>query len=76
MAFKREITVTTSMNLSHLDMIALAETKLDRLCGTKTLEDVWVIVGRYDAPDEKKHMGMLLLLSQNSKFFDKFSITY
>ena len=47
-------------NLSHLDFIVLAETKLGNNCGDEELEDSlsnWKILGRYDSQDGRKHMG-------------------
>ena len=57
------------MNLKSLDMIVLAETKLEFKTSDITVTnalDNWKIIGRYDSQDEKKHMGMLLLFSKKS----------
>ena len=66
-------------NLNHLDLIVLAETKLNAECKTETLENClvnWKILGRYDAEDQRKHMGLLVLASRKSQFNGKLSITY
>ena len=57
-------------NLSNLDILVLAETKLLANCSKQTLEsslDNWNIIGRYDSKDQRKHMGLLLLSSKRSK---------
>ena len=49
-------------NLKHLDILVLAETKLDDKDGNMTLKEMlsnWNIIGRYDAEDGLKHMGKL-----------------
>ena len=65
-------------NLGNLDLIVLAETKLNKECKIHEIEEAlnnWTILGRYDAPDEKKHMGLILLLSKQSSFHGKISIS-
>ena len=60
-------------NLSNLDLLVLAETKLGKNCGNGDLKkslDNWNIIGRYDSLDEKKHMGLLLLSSKKSNILD------
>ena len=56
-------------NLKNLDILVLSETKLDNSDQSteaiRHLQD-WLIVGRYDSGDGKKHMGLLLLLNMNS----------
>ena len=62
-------------NLNYLDLIVLSETKLGKQIETKILENSlsnWLILGRYDAQDEKKHMG----LNKNSSFNGKMIITH
>ena len=47
-------------NLSHLDFIVLAETKLGKDFGDVEVENslnYWKILGRYDSQDGRKHMG-------------------
>ena len=57
-------------NLSNLDILVLAETKLDVNCSAQKIEnylDNWNILARYDSKDERKHMGLLLLSGKKSK---------
>ena len=57
-------------NLNNLDILVLAETKLDVNCSEQQIEsylDNWNILARYDSKDERKHMGLLLLSSKKSK---------
>ena len=66
-------------NLNDLDIIVLAETKLNSECkdhNIATSLNNWILIARYDSDDQKKHMGMLLLKSRKSKFNGKLSITY
>ena len=66
-------------NLRNLDVIVIAETKLGQGFGDTNLETLlnnWKIIARYDAGDQKKHMGLLLLTSKQSKFNCTLSITY
>ena len=63
--------------MSYLDFIVLAETKLTPELKTETLESIltnWKILGRFDSPDQRKHM--LLLASRRSNFSDELTITY
>ena len=61
-------------NLQHLDILVLAETKLDQTSKideiTKLLNN-WNILGRYDSEDGSKHMGLMLLTSKQSSVFDQ-----
>ena len=67
-------------NLKNLDMLVLAETKLDHHCSSWTLSETlndWNIFDRYDADDGSKHMGLMLLTSKKSKIVDEFkSVTH
>ena len=66
-------------NLRNLDVIVLAETKLGQGLDDANLETLlnnWKIIARYDSEDQKKHMGLLLLTSRQSKFNCTLSITY
>ena len=67
-------------NLKHLDILVLAETKLDKSYSTETLSDVlsdWKILRRYDAEDGSKHMGLMLLSSKHSNTFKSIKgVTY
>ena len=59
-------------NLKYLDILVLAETKLDKSWKTDKLEDNlsdWKILRRYDADDGSKHMGLMLLSSKHSKAY-------
>ena len=61
-------------NLSNLDILVLAETKLGKNCENESLKknlDNWNILGRYDSDDEKKHMGLLLVSSKKSNILDQ-----
>ena len=54
-------------NLLNLHILVLAETKLDRSFDTANvlrLLSNWDVIGRYDADDKSKHMGLLLLASK------------
>ena len=53
----------SDMNLNDLDLIVLAETKLQFHDKIDEHLSNWITVGRYDAVDNKAHMGMLLLKS-------------
>ena len=51
-------------NLLDLHILALSETHLTRNDSDETIADVlskWKILHRFDAPDDGKHMGLLLL---------------
>ena len=59
-------------NLKYLDILVLAETKLDKSWTTDKLEDIlsdWKILRRYDADDGSKHMGLMLLSSKHSNAY-------
>ena len=56
-------------NLKQLDILVLSETKLDKgEVSQNAIKDLnnWIVLGRYDAEDGKKHMGLLVLSNQNS----------
>ena len=56
-------------NLGHLDILMLAETKLDSTVQSTAIEKIlfkWDIIGRYDADDKSKHMGLLLICPKRS----------
>ena len=56
-------------NLINLDILVLAETKLDAKCENIKISECmnnWNVIGRYDAEDGRKHMGLLLISSKNS----------
>ena len=62
-------------NLGNLDLLVLAETKLDQQCSTQRIQDKlknWNIFNRYDSDDGSKHMGLLLLTSKKSSILDQF----
>ena len=62
-------------NLKNLDLLVLAETKLDQTCETATLKrklSKWNIFNRYDSDDGIKHMGLMLLTRNNSSIIDQF----
>ena len=66
-------------NLSSLDFVVLAETKLNKEYDANAIEaslSNWNIVARYDSQDSRKHMGLMLLSSRNSKFNGQVSITH
>ena len=55
-------------NLKELDMLVLAETKIQSKMSNEQLKkelNEWNIAGRYDAPDGSNHMGLLLLLRKD-----------
>ena len=61
-------------NLQHLDILVLAETKMDQNSKTDRITNIftnWNVLGRYDAEDGSKHMGLLLLISKQSLLFDQ-----
>ena len=66
----------SDMNLVDLDLIVLAETKLQSKDKVDEHMSSWIIVGRYDAPDNKAHMGMLLLKSKKSSLEGQLSVAY
>ena len=67
-------------NLLNLDILALAETKLNQRFGTAMIKQKlssWKLIGRYDCEDGTKHMGLMLLSNNNSNGVDKMqSISY
>ena len=65
-------------NLQNLDLIVLAETKLDnsKQAGIEQALSNWEIVGRYDVSDSRKHMGLMLLKSKQSRFSGNVTLTY
>ena len=66
-------------NLSDLDIIVLAETKLGQQFSNESLQTKlsnWRLIARYDSQDQKKHMGLLLLISKKSNISGSLSITY
>ena len=61
-------------NLHHLDLLTLAETKLEKKTPSSDLEKVltnWNIVWRYDADGNSKHMGLIFLASNNSAILNQ-----
>jgi len=57
-------------NLNDLDILAISETHLTSNVSLEELELVlsnWDIKARYDSPDDKKHMGLLLISPKKSK---------
>ena len=55
-------------NLLNLDILTLAETKLDHNTKSEKINNIlknWRILGRFDSEDGIKHMGMMIL-SRNS----------
>jgi len=59
-------------NLQDLDLIVIAETKLKE---TEKINN-WKILGRYDANDDKKHCGFLMLKSNKSNLNSKLIISH
>ena len=60
-------------NLKHLDILVIAETKLDKSYGNQDLSETlnnWNIVARYDSEDGVKHMGLMLISSKKSFTFE------
>ena len=58
-------------NLGNLDIMVLAETKLNKEHIDNKINSAlsnWSLRGRYDANDQRKHMGLILLISAKSKF--------
>ena len=63
-------------NLRNLDILVLSETKLDGSdVFNKTVDALknWIILGRYDSEDGKKHMGLMVLSNFNSSISNKIS---
>ena len=51
-------------NLINLDILVLGETKLESNIESSLIQtklDKWDIIGRFDAEDKLKHMGLILL---------------
>ena len=67
-------------NLRNLDMLVVAETKLDEHCLSQKLSDTldnWNIFNRYDSDDGLKHMGLILLTGKQSSIQGQFkSVTH
>ena len=67
-------------NLKHLDILVLAETKLNSNDHSDQISKIltnWNIIARYDAEDALKHMGLMLLKSEKSSIHNKMhSITH
>ena len=67
-------------NLKNLDILVLAETKLDKNCEDQTISETlnnWNIFNRYDSEDGSKHMGLILLTSKKSEILKEFkSVTH
>ena len=62
--------INNNFNLLHLDVLQIADTRLSRCQDDSQLENSlsnWSVVLREDSEDNKKHMGMLLLVSKMSK---------
>merc|ERR1712082_40126 len=62
-------------NLRGLNFLALGETHLTSKISSEQIENVlpnWTIKSRFDSPDEKPHMGLLILAPKNSKVKFKF----
>ena len=60
--------LNSDRNIINLDILALAETKLTSEVKDEDIESVmtnWQMVKRYDAPDSKEHMGLLLLIPKS-----------
>ena len=67
-------------NLKNLDILVLAETKLDEHCQNQKLSSTlseWNIFNRYDSEDGIKHMGLMILTNKNCTVLDQFkTVTY
>ena len=72
--------INADHNLRNLDILVLAETKLDSHCSKQQLIDTlsnWNIFNRYDSDDGIKHMGLMILTSMKSTVLDQFkSVTH
>ena len=56
-------------NLLNLEFLVLAETKLHHTINNEVIMNKltnWKLINRFDATDNRKHMGMLLLASKNT----------
>ena len=66
--------------LKNLDILVVAETKLDNQIEDSVLSESlnnWTVYSRYDSGDGMKHMGLILLTSRSSEICNIFeSITY
>ena len=65
---KSDIFLNHDQNLLHLDLLAVADTRLDKENNMEYLQESlsnWSILQRFDADDNMKHMGLLLLQSNN-----------
>ena len=63
-------------NLINLDLLCLAETKLDQSVSSSAVEKKlsnWNVICRYDSNDGTKHMGLILLSSQKSRILNQLS---
>lgn len=61
-------------NLLNLQFLVLAETKLDTSYKKEDIEKIlsnWDVIKRYDADDNKKHMGLMLFAQKGSNFLNK-----
>ena len=61
--------LNADLNLRNLDILVLAETKLDQSYKNNQIIKVlsnWEILGRHDSNDESRHMGLMLLSSKQS----------
>ena len=61
-------------NLLNIDVLVLGETKLEKKIEISLIKqklDKWHVIGRKDASDNKKHMGLLLLSPKTSTARDK-----
>ena len=55
-------------NLKNLDILVLAETKLDQNSQTDQIINIltnWNLIGRYDSEDGLKHIGMMITSKQS-----------
>ena len=61
-------------NLINLDILVLGETKLESNIESSLIQtklDKWDIIGRFDAEDKLKHMGLILLSPKGANGRDK-----
>ena len=66
--------LNADLNLSNLDILVLAETKLDDNCESDQVIKIltnWKMIGRYDAEDGSKHMGLMFLTSKKSAIIEQ-----
>ena len=64
-----DVFLNNDENLLHLDLLAVADTRLEEKDSTDELKERlsnWKILCRFDANDGQKHMGLLLLQSKLS----------